>query len=395
MKKSIIIVTTLLSTSISANAQILTSEVKVEQTNNITSTTGPLGIGISNPGNYRLAIHGTTNAYSSIKITNDGNSAQGLQLGNTGYNLNDAEIWNFENGYFRIGTGNAERLRITSNGNVGIGISNPTNYKVAIHGTNSAYSSIKITNDGNSAQGLQLGNTGYNLNDVEIWNFENGYFRIGTGNAERLRITSNGNVGIGISNPTNYKVAIHGTNSAYSSIKITNDGNSAQGLQLGNTGYNLNDVEVWNFENGYFRIGTGNAERLRVAANGNIGIGTTNTSNHKLEVNGSIKGTTLHTSTQSWSDFVFEKDYDLRTLEEVEQHINEKGHLPEIPSEAEITKNGINLGEMDAKLLQKIEELTLYMIDMNKRVNQLEQENIELKESNQELKAEISTLKSN
>ena len=66
-----------------------------------------------------------------------------------------------------------------------------------------------------------------------------------------------------------------------------------------------------------------------------------------------------------------------------------------MPSESEVIENGINLGEMDAKLLQKIEELTLYMIDMNKRVNQLEQENIELKESNQELKAEISTLKSN
>ncbi len=60
------------------------------------------------------------------------------------------------------------------------------------------------------------------------------------------------------------------------------------------------------------------------------------------------------------SDFVFENDYELRTLEEVEQHINEKGRLPEIPSETEVTENGINLGEMNAKLLQKIEELTLY-----------------------------------
>ena len=77
-----------------------------------------------------------------------------------------------------------------------------------------------------------------------------------------------------------------------------------------------------------------------------------------------------------WSDFVFGIDYELRTLEEVEKHINAKGHLPEIPSEAEVTENGINLGEMNAKLLQKIEELTLYLIEQNKQ-NQTQQARIE------------------
>ncbi|WP_369012981.1 hypothetical protein [Flavobacterium anhuiense] len=67
-----------------------------------------------------------------------------------------------------------------------------------------------------------------------------------------------------------------------------------------------------------------------------------------------------------WSDFVFKKEYNLRTLEEVEKHIVEKGHLENIPCEEEVLKNGINLGEMNAKLLQKIEELTLYMIEMKK-----------------------------
>ena len=88
----------------------------------------------------------------------------------------------------------------------------------------------------------------------------------------------------------------------------------------------------------------------------------------------------------NWSDFVFYDNYKFRSFEEVEEHIAEKGHLPEIPSESEVTENGINLGEMDAKLLQKIEELTLYMIDVNKRVKELESEN-------QELKEEISTHK--
>lgn len=69
-----------------------------------------------------------------------------------------------------------------------------------------------------------------------------------------------------------------------------------------------------------------------------------------------------------WSDFVFKKEYKLPTLEEVENHIAEKGHLENIPSEEEVLKNGINLGEMNAKLLQKIEELTLYVIEMKKDI---------------------------
>ncbi|MEP1095130.1 MAG: hypothetical protein ABJG78_08470 [Cyclobacteriaceae bacterium] len=111
---------------------------------------------------------------------------------------------------------------------------------------------------------------------------------------------------------------------------------------------------------------------------GNVGIGTI-TPDAKLAVNGTIHTKEVKVDLTGWSDFVFEKDYKLRTLDEVEKHISEKGHLPEIPSEADVTENGINLGEMDAKLLQKIEELTLYLIDMNKRMNQLETENQELK----------------
>lgn len=69
-----------------------------------------------------------------------------------------------------------------------------------------------------------------------------------------------------------------------------------------------------------------------------------------------------------WADYVFKKEYKLRTLEEVEKHIADNGHLPNIPSASEVEKDGINLGEMDAKLLEKIEELTLYSIEQNKKL---------------------------
>lgn len=99
--------------------------------------------------------------------------------------------------------------------------------------------------------------------------------------------------------------------------------------------------------------------------NGNFGVGTINPKN-KLDVNGTIHSREVKVDVNGWSDFVFKKQYKLPTLEEVEKHIAEKGFLENIPSEKEVLANGINLGEMNAKLLQKIEELTLYAIEQNK-----------------------------
>lgn len=79
-------------------------------------------------------------------------------------------------------------------------------------------------------------------------------------------------------------------------------------------------------------------------------------------------------STNNWADYVFKPDYKLTALEDVEKHIAEKGHLPNIPSASEIVKNGINVAEMDAKLLEKIEELTLYSIEQNKQIKQLQKQ---------------------
>ncbi|MHC0446377.1 hypothetical protein ACWA1F_13285 [Flavobacterium sp. 3-218] len=107
--------------------------------------------------------------------------------------------------------------------------------------------------------------------------------------------------------------------------------------------------------------------------NGNVGIGTAS-SNNKLDVNGTIHSKEVKVDMSDWSDFVFKKEYNLPTLEEVEKHITEKGYLENIPNEEEVLKNGINLGEMNAKLLQKIEELTLYIIEMKKEIELLKRD---------------------
>lgn len=92
-----------------------------------------------------------------------------------------------------------------------------------------------------------------------------------------------------------------------------------------------------------------------------------------LDVNGAIRCKEVKIEVanwQAWPDFVFDKNYQLPTLEVVEQHINDKGHLPDIPSEKEVMENGVNVVEMQAKLLQKIEELTLYVIEQDKKIKE-------------------------
>lgn len=100
---------------------------------------------------------------------------------------------------------------------------------------------------------------------------------------------------------------------------------------------------------------------------GNVGIGINNPKN-KLDVNGTIHAKEINIDLQGWADYVFTEDYRLPTLEEVERHIQEKGHLPSIPSQKEVMENGIDLGNNQRALLQKIEELTLYSIEQNKQI---------------------------
>ncbi|WP_422082351.1 hypothetical protein [Ulvibacterium sp.] len=121
------------------------------------------------------------------------------------------------------------------------------------------------------------------------------------------------------------------------------------------------------------------ASALTLSVNGDIGIGT-NSPDSKLTVKGRIHAEEVKVDLSvPGPDYVFKEGYDLKSLEEVQQHIQEKGHLPNIPSAAEMEENGLELGLMNMKLLEKIEELTLYMIDMNKRMELLEKENLQLK----------------
>lgn len=123
--------------------------------------------------------------------------------------------------------------------------------------------------------------------------------------------------------------------------------------------------------------GSSNITVLMPKVNTYMCIGTTSytdgTDYYSLSVNGNVRANRVKVYT-TWADYVFEDDYELPTLEEVEKHIVEKGHLKDIPSAAEVEENGIDVGEMNKLLLQKIEELTLYTIELNKQVQELKAE---------------------
>lgn len=106
---------------------------------------------------------------------------------------------------------------------------------------------------------------------------------------------------------------------------------------------------------------------------GNIGIGTYNPT-RKLSVNGTIltKEVIVSTASSYWPDYVFEKDYNLMSLSDLTKYIQENKHLPDISSASEIEKDGIPVGEMQKKQMAKIEELTLYIIQLEKRISDLE-----------------------
>ncbi|KKL54814.1 hypothetical protein LCGC14_2261650, partial [marine sediment metagenome] len=107
-----------------------------------------------------------------------------------------------------------------------------------------------------------------------------------------------------------------------------------------------------------------------------MAIGTTDTQGYALAVAGDIVAESIKVALQTnWPDFVFEEEYALPPLKEVERHIREKGYLMNMPSAYEVKANGIDLGEMNALLLQKIEELTLYLIQQDKKIRELELKN--------------------
>lgn len=243
----------------------------------------------------------------------------------------------------------SEKMRITKEGNVGIGVNNPSS-KLDVSGN------IKWdgANSGNP-RALQIGYSGGNYGGI-------GYNIDYTGSTSIFNRP--------LADYTSYLEFTYGGFKFFG----TDDFGSASNINLNGGGKNLN-------------------LRAVITREGNMGIGIANPS-EKLAVNGNIRAREIKVETANWPDYVFTKDYAFPSLAEIEKHIKEKGHLPGIPSAEEVKANGIYLGEMNGKLLQKIEELTLYLIQIKKENEEQKLNNSAQQKQIEQQKKDIIYLKS-
>ncbi|WP_051053001.1 hypothetical protein [Fulvivirga imtechensis] len=281
------------------------------------------------------------------------------------------------------------KMFITTNGRIGIGTQAPTQKFEVIDG------SINVKSDPYSFIGVERLNgatirMGVTSDSHEGHLSSSGSIKFLTnGDATpRMFINTNGRIGIGTNTPTQKLEVIDGSilvkSDPYASIGLerTNGAKISMGITSGSTeGFILSTGTL------KFLTNADATPKMFISYNGNVGIGTSNATD-KLTVAGNIHSREVKVTVNAGADFVFENDYSLPSLEDVSAFVMENKHLPEIPSEKEMLENGLELGEMNIKLLQKVEELTLYLIQQNELNKQLMEEVAELKVKVNELSKE-------
>lgn len=192
-------------------------------------------------------------------------------------------------------------------------------------------------------------------------------------------VNNSGTQAIGTTNNANTVLTLRGTTTNTNNTLVVEQHNGNSSLVVRNDGRvgigvmgTFSDVA-----SGSSSYGTDNT-KLQVWGDVQIGNGWNSTvvsgMNNRLCVDGAVFAREVRVTANNWADFVFDDAYELPSLASVEQHIKEKGHLPGIPSEQEVKENGVSLNEMQVKLLQKVEELTLYVIELKKQNERLEQQ---------------------
>lgn len=318
-------------------------------------TNGNAGIGTANPlapihilggaamtsGWNRTSI---LEATYPVQLFNSSN----IKYGGIGYDHSSAM-------YFWVNAPNNDissiypAMGILNNGNVGIGIANP----------------LHILHVKNQSPTMNFEKTG--ILNWTIGNIADNDFYIQADNAPSSPFmieSGSGNVGVGTATPQT-KLDVNGIVQVYNKDNQTANWDNMRLWADGTNGI----IESNGDENGMVIRSNGGNKILLMS---NVGIGTT-TPNEKLSVNGKIRAKEIKVEATGWPDYVFENGYQTQSLTELEQFIKQYKHLPEVPSAKEVEQNGVELGEINKILLKKIEELTLLLIEQNKRIEQLEQ----------------------
>ena len=323
----------------------------------------------------------TANTGAQI-ILGTGSAMAGILGRRVGSNRQALDFWT-ENSSRTVG------MTLNYDGKLGIGTTSPSN-KLDVYGGIDMLDYLRHRGDINTYIGFPA----------------NDQIRLRTNGYDRLTVSSNGNIGIGTTSPEGTFNVVGGTaGSNVAGVPIivlaqnagssnpSSPGQKGGNIQLtagngGSTSYNIcgsgGDVKIeagdgGSGPSGYCTQGSGGNILLLpgigaapdgppgVVGIGDVGTIDNNDRTFKLLVAGKIRAEEIVVET-GWFDFVFNDDYQLPSLEQVEQHIKENKHLPDIPSEEEVVENGVSLGEMQGKLLQKIEELTLYVIKQEKMI---------------------------
>lgn len=237
----------------------------------------------------------------------------------------------------------------------------------------------------------------------------------GAGN-RRINVIANGNIGINNISPTEsldvtgavrFSGALMPNNTSGTAGQVltsagiglaptwTTPFTSTSGWTTsGNSGTNQTTSFIGTTDSVGIAFRTNNTIRLIIGATGNLGIGTNQISDtgFKLFVEKGIRTRKVKVDVLAWSDYVFDKDYKLASLTEVDQFIQKNSHLPGVISASDATQDGIDVAENQATLLKKIEELTLYLIEHDKRMTTLDKQVKKLSSENKFLKKKLTSL---
>lgn len=270
-----------------------------------------------------------------------------------------SSLGTMSNHTFRLKTNGLGRLHVLPDGRITI---SPNDYfahgQLTVHTDNNSFGYSHLGGDGQivaSRVGGVLGSAGF-----------------GTYSPHHMRIVCNGtnaisiwnptmNVGIGEDAPTEKLTIRTGPGEYGISHRTTNGIWLASHIGQANTSFGTRS-------NNDLRLVTNNISRLSIKNDGRIGVGTENPV-YLFEVSGIMRAKEIIVETTNWPDYVFAKGYALTPLDDLEQFIKEHNHLPNIPAACELEEGGLKVGEVQKQMMEKIEELTLYIIALKKEID--------------------------